>query len=424
MIYIGLLIVFFLEYTRPHDLLPFIVTIKLYSVLPILLFLTASFQRSRISNAQVWSSLQAKMLIVFLLMSLLAIGLGWNRMMAQEMFTTILGYLLLFFLVAKSIDSTERVRGLFVMLIAIHVYLIARNPDIVLSPDVRDYIQHVAFLGDGNDFALSVVIVIPMCLYVFSSSRSKVLKLLVLAVGGLLLFSIMGSQSRGATLALGGVGIYLWTQSRRKGIGILIGGLVVGVVLVFASDVYLSRLSTISQYEQEGSAVGRIEAWKAAIWMANHNPVFGVGAGGFQMGHAAYHHGESKAAHSMYFHVLGEYGYVGLVMLLMFLINAYRMIQRQIRNVNPWALRGKLEKERSLLVYMNASLIGFSIAAAFLSVFYYPHLYVMGGLCLAVNQIVDSRMKAMLEAEKAGSGASDAKAGKQVSELRLGALQR
>lgn len=393
-VYAGLLIFFFLEYTRPHDVFPFIIALKLYSLLPLLLFFVSNFRETAISSEAVWKSKQAIVLIVFLLLILLAIPFGWNRMMASEMFVVVLGYFFVFYLVARNVDSIERMKGLFLMLIAIHLYLIVRNPDIILSPDVRDYIKQVAFLGDGNDFALSVVIVLPMCLFLYSTSRSKILKIAMLAIGGLLLFSIMGSQSRGATLALGAFGFYLWTQSKRKAVGVLVIGVVVGFVLVFASDVYLGRLATISQYEQEGSAMGRINAWKAGIWMANQNPLFGVGAGGFQVGHAVYYGGEYKAAHSMYFHVLGEYGYLGLVLLLAFLVSAFRSNQRLIRDIDTGGGKGSHLVERSLLLYMNASLVGFAVAAAFLSVFYYPHLYVVGGLSLATNQIVSGRISA------------------------------
>lgn len=396
MIYIGLLLFFFLEYTRPHDVFPFIMTLKLYSVLPLMLFFFSNIVRTEVSSEVIWKSTQSGILIGFLFLILLAIPFGWNRMMASEMFVVVLGYFFMFYLVARNVDSIARVKGLFLMLLFIHLYLIARNPDIIFSPDVRDYIAGVAFLGDGNDFALSVIIVLPMCLFLYNTTRSKIAKLILLGVGGLMLFAIMGSQSRGATIALASFGFYLWTQSSRKAVGVLIIAVVVGVVLVFASDVYLGRLATISNYEQEGSAMGRINAWKAGIWMANRNPVFGVGAGGFQVGHAAFYGGEYKAAHSMYFHVLGEYGYLGLIMLLSYLVSAFRSNQRLIRRIHDERMEGMFPTERSMLINMNASLIGFAAAAAFLSVFYYPHVYVVGGLSLAINQIARRRLASVV----------------------------
>lgn len=385
--YATLLLVFFLEYTRPHDLVPIILQLKLYSVLPVLLFVASQFAKGATTSGVVWQSRQSIILMCFIVLMTLAIPLGWNSMMATEMLTSAVGYFLLFFMVARLTDTKAKIHGLYVALILIHIYLIIRNPDIILTPEIRDYVQGGPFLGDGNDFALSLVLVLPFCLYFYVTSTSRVVKSVAVFFGAVLLFSIVGTQSRGAALALVGLAVYLWSQSDKKAIGLLITVLVAGVVIVFASDVYLGRLATISNYEHEGSAMGRINAWKAAIWMANHNPVFGVGAGGFPMAHATYYSGEFKAAHSMYFHVLGEYGYVGIILLLTYLISMYRRNQRIMKYLKDQGNSLRHIHDRALFLYLNASLVGFSIAAAFLSVFYYPHIYILGAIFVSANEL-------------------------------------
>ena len=62
----------------------------------------------------------------------------------------------------------------------------------------------------------------------------------------------------------------------------LLAILLVGLfVLIYASDAYFNRMGTIAHYEEDGSAEGRIEAWKASLRMAIDHPLTGVGAGQF-----------------------------------------------------------------------------------------------------------------------------------------------
>ena len=50
----------------------------------------------------------------------------------------------------------------------------------------------------------------------------------------------------------------------------------VGVAIAFMPDTWTDRMNTISEYEQDGSAMGRISAWWNA-WGIAKNYVFGVG---------------------------------------------------------------------------------------------------------------------------------------------------
>src|SRR5690606_24820523 len=90
----------------------------------------------------------------------------------------------------------------------------------------------------------------------------------------------------------------------------------------YAPPVYFERLSTITHYQNEGSAMGRITAWKAGTRMALDNPVTGVGAGHFAVSFGTrYRPPEAEGmpwltAHSSYFLVLGELGLPGIIAFL------------------------------------------------------------------------------------------------------------
>jgi hypothetical protein len=106
-------------------------------------------------------------------------------------------------------------------------------------------------------------------------------------------------------------------------------------------------------------------------------------------------------AHSVYFLTLGELGYPGLLLLLWLLWTLFRDNQRTIK---PIPLDGDPEKleYRRLMVAVTGSLIAFAVAGGFLSVLYYPHLYVIAGIIFAARRVY------LLDCPKTGEDAVEA----------------
>ena len=80
-------------------------------------------------------------------------------------------------------------------------------------------------------------------------------------------------------------------------------------------DAWLNRMNTIETYQSDGSAQGRLAAWSAAWNMAFDYPA-GVGFNQVRQ-HLfdRYSHNAAagaRAAHSIYFQVLGNHGFIGL----------------------------------------------------------------------------------------------------------------
>ncbi len=92
----------------------------------------------------------------------------------------------------------------------------------------------------------------------------------------------------------------------------------------------------------------------------------------------------------MYFLALGELGFPGL-MLLMAVIATNLLANRRVgaavrKRGGPSAIR-----DLSLLASLSASQIAFASGGAFLSVLYYPHLYVLAGLQSAARRVIEAQ---------------------------------
>jgi probable O-glycosylation ligase (exosortase A-associated) len=407
-LYWWLLLVIFFEYARPASYFPPLGALPLNSALPLGLTLVSFFAAGLRPAREIFKDRMARWPLVFLAFILFSMLYAEVSMRAYLVFKLTLGYLFLYWIIVRIVTNEQRLRGVFLTLIVCHLFLLAMNPEVVLDPNARHYIRGASFLGDGNDYSLSLCILLPLAMLLALQTQKKTARLFYWGVMGILLLAVIGTQSRGATLGLGAVFGYLWLQSSRKGAGLvaILGAIV--IVLIYAPPVYFQRIGTITNYENESSAEGRIQAWKAGTRMAANN-VLGVGAGNFPNSFPKYRSDDAPVrwmtAHSMYFLILGELGILGLLLLFKLIfgnvIENMRLRRELVKKATgpPQSAAPKvaaapnLELDRSvtLLKFMNASMFGFAVAGAFLSVAYYPHIFVLTGLMMSARSIVAAR---------------------------------
>ena len=183
-----------------------------------------------------------------------------------------------------------------------------------------------SFIEDNNEFALALIVMVPLLRFLHLQVSSKWLKAGLLTNMVLCMAAALGSHSRGALLASGTMAAFFWWKGKNKlGVGLLL--VLVGAALVaFMPDAWTQRMNTIENYEVDDSAMGRISAWWTAWNLAWHYP-FGVGfnparADLFEL-YSPYKVGV-HAAHSIYFQVLGNHGFVGLFFFLAIWLTSWR----------------------------------------------------------------------------------------------------
>jgi putative inorganic carbon (HCO3(-)) transporter len=396
-LYWWLLLSLFLEYGRPTAFIPGLGALPINSVVPLSLFAVSFLSKGLRSNEVILSDrLFRYPLFLVLLIAISVIHADVTRA-AYEVFTTVLGYAILLFLIAKIATSAERIRGVFITLILAHIFLLAMNPEVITDPGTRHYVLGATFLGDGNDFSLSICILLPFSIELISSAKSRLKMALWGVVMLILVLALIGTQSRGATLGMGASLVYFWLVGRRKFVGIVLAIVAALAVLAYAPDVYFERMGTIASYRDEGSAMGRIEAWKAGLRMGVDNPILGVAAGHFPIAYGTKYRAAEligtpwKTAHSMYVLVFGELGFPGLFLLLAIVIGNVRanarvrklLLAHQQSN-GPVA---SARESARMLRLLNGSMIGLAVAGAFLSVAYYPHLFVLTAILVSARSV-------------------------------------
>lgn len=339
------------------------------------------------------SSPQVQLLAIILALTLGGVLHAFVRTNSFELFQVLLGYFFWLIIAYALLDSLAAVRKAFAFFVITHVLLVVVNFHNFIGTTRTEEFVGGYFLRDGNDFAWAVNVVIPFAAYFFLTTQSRVMKLLWVSAFLTLVVAVFGTQSRGATLAFaGGMLYYWWVISHHKVRGAIAITVVMIGVLALAPERYFERMETLRSYETESSAMGRLKAWKAATNMALDHPILGVGAGNFNSAYGrVYRPPEDSSrkwisAHSIYFIVLGEYGFLGLFLLLGVLFANFRMNHRsRLLLVASETSHGALSTLPGIL---NMSLVSFAIGGMFLGGVNYPHLFLLTAMTVAVHDLI------------------------------------
>lgn len=244
-----------------------------------------------------------------------------------------------------------------------------------------------SYITDNNTMALALVTTVPLLVYLVSQVEGKWFKRGAVALAVLTALGALGSYSRGALLGAIAMSGFLWIKSPHKAkIGAVIV-LLAPIVYLSMPDRWTERMHSIDNYQEDGSAMGRINAWKFAINIANHYPP-GGGYLVFTPRLFRLYAPEPEAfhvAHSIYFQVLGEHGYLGLLLFLLLLLFSWRTGRQVIQHC-----RGKPELGWAITLAQmcQVSLIGYMVAGTFLSLAYYDLLYYILGILILLYKVL------------------------------------
>ena len=257
-----------------------------------------------------------------------------------------------------------------------------------------------SFLEDNNALAVGFIMTLPLMRYLWLNSKNTLIRKMI--IGGMLLtvFAILGTHSRGALLGIIAMTVFLIMKGRHKlmfGIAILV---LAPLVITFMPQKWHDRMATITNYEEDESAMGRITAWKFAIALADERPIAGGGYGTFTQELFDRYSDNPElyaGSHSIYFENLGEHGYVGLALFLFLGIYAYLSTRKVIKLVKGhedliWA--------KDLAAMIQVSLVGYAVTGSFLELGTFDLYYFLLVIAIALNTTVHQTLRAAEESKE------------------------
>ncbi|MDO9504984.1 putative O-glycosylation ligase, exosortase A system-associated [Hydrogenophaga sp.] len=244
---------------------------------------------------------------------------------------------------------------------------------------------------DRNHLSTALALTLPLLYYLYQQSSHRLIRLGFLGSFVVVALAILGGGSRGGFIALAVVSGWLVVTSRKRWSAL---ALLTAMALLFfslAPEAWFSRLSTIETAGTDESFIGRVIAWKISSAIALNNPIFGGGFHAVQVQsiwdqfkgapsllgflNLPIPDFSAKAAHSIYFEVMGDMGFVGLFIFLGILLHAIRtryVIKRQLRALGKqwlWA--------RDMADMLMLAVIAYMAGGAAVSLGYFEVIYMV-----------------------------------------------
>ncbi|MEX0644748.1 MAG: putative O-glycosylation ligase, exosortase A system-associated [Parvularculaceae bacterium] len=216
-------------------------------------------------------------------------------------------------------------------------------------------------MEDNNHIGIIMATILPLILYLRAQAAARIVKTGLLVLFAATVLAILGTQSRGAFVALLVFASFFWLRSRRK-LSILVALAVLLLpAIAFMPAKWKERMETIAEATADASFMGRVDAWIINTEIAVAHPLTGAGlrnpylpkiAASVDPARAA----SAKAAHSIYFEVLGGSGFVGLGLYLALLATAFftaLSLHRRARepSAQPWSSRFGYFAQMALVVF-------------------------------------------------------------------------
>jgi probable O-glycosylation ligase (exosortase A-associated) len=372
--WLGMIMWTWLAFMNPHRLtwgfafdMPFAYMVALTTLFGMLM--------SREPKLIPWTRETVVLLVFIAWMALTTVFAAYPELAWQQLLKVVKIQLMIFVLMML---MTERVRIhalVWTIALSIGFYGIKGGIFTVVhggAYHVRGPLQ--TFIGGDNEIGLALIMTIPLMRYLHLHTQHWVLRWGMVPAMMLSALATVGTQSRGALVGLVAMAVFLWLKGRKKFLTLLLVGLAVVPILFVMPQAWWDRMATIKEYDQDQSVRGRFASWGMAVNLAKDR-VFGGGFETFQRGmfqvYAPNYTGRHDA-HSIYFEVLGEHGFVGLALFLALGILTWLSASWIIRNARrdpgmTWM--------SDLAAMVQVSLVGYASAGAFLGLAYFDYYY-------------------------------------------------
>lgn len=242
-------------------------------------------------------------------------------------------------------------------------------------------------ISDNNMLALAILMQLPLVFYLSRHTQNRYFRIGLRIALVLEIIGVFGSYSRGAFVAMAAMTGMFWWRSKNKALYALLAPVVMAGALSVMPSSFWHRMDTISHAGKDASFEGRVQAWKVAIGYARDHFPFGAGYNAPALPEI-FHHYEPDAilhvAHSIYFEVLGDQGYMGLAIYLLVILLCFRnafIVIRQTRD------RPELAWAHDLANMIVVGLVAFCVGGAALTMAYYDGYLLLVALTSSLREL-------------------------------------
>jgi putative inorganic carbon (HCO3(-)) transporter len=318
---------------------------------------------------------------------------------ARYELTHITKIVLMTFVTILVINTRERLKGVL-LVTALSLGLLALKGSIFgirTSGEFRVWGPPDSFLSDNNAFGLALNMSLPLLYFLTRDVENRWLRRLLYVCFASAIISVLLTYSRGGLLGLLVVVAAIAYRSKHRLFGITAMILVAVAVLAIAPGTWMDRMDRMFHGEVDASGEQRLVAWGTAWRFAQDYPITG---GGFNTlpDENVFQRYEprplplgflSTAPHSIYFQLLADQGFVGLLLFLLLIGFCFLTLYRIGRAAK------KIPDGQWMAYYawmIQISILAFMTSGAFLGFVYLDLIYEMIGAVVVLKILYTSEL--------------------------------
>jgi probable O-glycosylation ligase (exosortase A-associated) len=384
------------EYNRPHMIYPALNIIPWGKTLLLLsIFLAFSDRTSKAPPSAAWRSM-----LFFSSCVLLSMFFAFSPSSAAKEWTMFFGWFFVVLLLTSVVNTRKR---LFLFLV---VYFLCNLK--MAQHGFRSWAMggfgfsswgvtgSPGWFQNSGEFSMEMVVFLPLVLAYIAAFRldwSRWVRLFFYILVIMVIGSIIASASRGGILGLIVVGFWCLSYSRQRIKALIILTLVALLIFIAIPPEFKARFDTAGK---DKTSLSRMTYWEYGLNAVRENPLTGVGFRNWTIwvpvmhpelvmrigsgDHIEYH---VEVIHNTYLEAATELGLLGLSVYFAILLQIFISNHRSFKI----ALKVKDRFLAATAMGLNGSLIGYMVPSYFMSVLYYPYIWILLSLTVCVSSI-------------------------------------
>ena len=310
---------------------------------------------------------------------------AWAPDDAWEQWRKVMKVVLMTFVATMFIYGKDRIYALMLTMVLSIAFYGVKGFFFVLRSGGAERVQgpEGTFITGNTFLGMAFTMILPVLVCLAREEERRWLRNLLYAAAAMTAVSTIFTYSRGAYLGLAAILPLMFLRSKRKwlAVAVLVPALLVAPALL--PDSVLNRAELIEHFEGDRSATQRLQSWTVAWNLALDRPLTGAGFN-FEYGNVrdrwlaygseeyAWALSRAHAAHSIYFQVLGQHGFVAFGLFMALLVGTLVSLGRLRVRAAAWPGLGWLS---SYATGLQIGLVGYMVAGAFLSSAYFDLAY-------------------------------------------------
>ena len=230
---------------------------------------------------------------------------------------------------------------------------------------------------ENNAFAVAMLICIPLLLIWQRETRNSLFKKGILLAIPIIYAASLSSWSRGALITMSVLTLMLILNSKHKLLAIPL--VLVGAFFVkdYLPQEWFGRMHTLETYQEDSSAMSRIQAWTDGWNHTLEHPFVGAGFDGWR-------EVTQRDWHSSYVEMFSEHGFIAFGLWLSLIVGT--LISMTTLPNKTFQVEG-MEWVANYCFMLRASLICYMVGTAFLGLSYWDLLYHLIFIAVLVKKI-------------------------------------